>query len=104
MNPKDSIVHRTGQMWKMRLLLGVFPSGAIMVGDLLVGEPPWFVPVIVLAVALSGASVVGPLWSLKCPRCRVRWFWLAVNKKLSVNWSRWLFSQKSCPMCGYDGG
>lgn len=104
MNPKDSIVYRTGQMWKMRLLLGVYLSVAILIGDLLVGEPPWFLPVIVFAVALSGASIVVPLWSVKCPRCRARWFWLSVNKKPSVNWYKWLFSQSSCPKCGYGGG
>ena len=39
--------------------------------------------------------------SIKCPKCGVKWFWLAVRGKGSGSWLFWLSSLTVCPKCGF---
>jgi hypothetical protein len=105
MSAEESLLTRTGQMWKLRTLeVGAWTSLVIMAGA------TWFqletkMPsriygaIAFLAAIIASASLIAP-YSIRCPRCRTRWFWLAINTSRS-RWHRSLKSQSLCQVCGY---
>jgi hypothetical protein len=100
---KDSIVYRTGQLWKLRSLSGVYVSAAIMIGAQWFRDSNWFQPIVYFGTLVAAASLAIPGWGIRCPRCGARWFWLAISQKHTENWYKWLTSQSTCPVCGYNG-
>jgi DNA-directed RNA polymerase subunit RPC12/RpoP len=102
MTYKDSIIYRTGQVWKLQSLLGAGISAATMLIAYLYGDSGWFMPLIYFATVLAAVSLATPFF-IRCPNCGVRWFWLATSKKHAEGWYNWLVSQSKCPRCGYNG-
>jgi hypothetical protein len=100
---KDSILYRTDQSWKFRLLLGVYVAAVIVFGAQWLRGSAWFLPVTFFGSVVAAASLAVPWWSIRCPRCGTRWFWLAISQKHTDNWYKWLASQSTCPVCGYNG-
>src|SRR6185437_2483512 len=99
--PEDSLLYRTGQLWKLRFLLGVYVALLIMIGAPLETDSAWFAPVMALSAIVAAASLAVPWWSIRCPRCRAAWFWLAISQKHNVGWYKWLSTLPSCPVCTY---
>lgn len=58
---------------------------------------------LLLAVCMGIAAVVFPSITIRCPKCGVHWFWIAIFQQRSNNWFDWLF-QPQCPVCKYCGG
>ena len=54
-----------------------------------------------IVVGLLG-GLVFPSLSIRCPRCRVRWFWMAISSQKHDEWFSWLFAAEACPECGYN--
>jgi hypothetical protein len=42
--------------------------------------------------------------SIRCPKCRAPWFWLAVKSQPAGAWMPWLMSQARCPVCNQTWG
>lgn len=86
----NSVVARTGQMWKLYLAI------ALMVyGSFAPLWPPlrtsWTLGTIIVLVGYAYG-----LWFITCPKCRNRWFWSAA---LDATLYRPLFKAPDCPAC-----
>ena len=48
-------------------------------------------------------SLIATWFSIRCPKCRAPWLWMAVSTQNYNRWGDWIFALKACPKCGYDG-
>ncbi len=97
-----SILYRTGQIWKFRVmylftLLGI----ALVIGaQWFKDSGSWFVGMDIAGCLAILVGLAFPMLAVKCPECRARWYWMAVSKKHDTHAFRWLASQAACPACG----
>ena len=101
---EDSVIRKTGQLWKMYLFFwGVVIGGLVMfyglanLGNAEIG----------FALSLSGMGVgifsfIFGCVSIRCPKCNARWLWQGVSGKSSKEWLHWLLSHSECPKCKYE--
>lgn len=104
---RNSILAKSGQAWKFKLslffmLLGglAFAVSRAMPRSSSSYEP--FVNLAGIAMALLG-GLVYPSLAIRCPKCRVRWFWMAISSKRHDEWFVWLLDAETCPECEYTG-
>ena len=96
----DAIVTKTGQGWKL------WSSGTVLVVAVLVmfkgfhgdGNPAYGVG----GMFVGLLSIIPTWFSIRCPKCKAPWVWMAVSTQKHNQWGNWLFSLKACPKCGYD--
>ena len=94
-----SIVTKTRQAWKLYLSSVVLIVSGITMFKGFRGEHPAYGAGGMLVCLLS----IIPTWfSIRCPKCRAPWVWMAVSTQKHDQWGNWLFSLKVCPKCGYD--
>jgi hypothetical protein len=101
MRHDNSLLFRTHQMWKLRaaaigsLVSGLaFLAAAWMADFNLSGHYYLFG----LYGTVIATTLVLPS-SIRCPRCRVSWYWAAM--KTGSEWYKTLTSQIVCPVCCY---
>jgi len=90
---KNSVITRSGQIWKL----------ALGVALLLVGS---FVPLVdsvgmswTVGTIIAGLGYAFALAFIRCPACKDRWLWHAtLNAELYAP----LFKQSACPACQQD--
>jgi hypothetical protein len=99
----DSILARSGQAWKFKLsMLFVLLGGA---GMAVSRAMPPSESIVGLVASLAGVAagllggLVFPSLSIRCPRCRARWFWMAISSKRHDEWFLWLLDARACPAC-----
>lgn len=100
---EESIIYCTKQIWKYRIGNLSFMVGILLVAYAHMHLDVRFMPLFFLNLAgcaMIFAGVAFPLVSVRCPKCDVRWQWLAVRKKESPNGYSWLARLSVCPMCG----
>src|SRR3989337_2744740 len=97
----NSVIRRTGQLWKGTLfctlfLLGVFTmfAGLVTLGG---GEQIASFVLVIAGMTLAIISTVIALTTIRCPKCGVRWFWLAVKSQRAGTWLIWIMCQTRCP-------
>jgi ribosomal protein L37E len=94
---QKALLEQSGQLWK--LCVGV---GVALIGWL-VGR--WF-PEPGVPIPFFGSFVLGfggltwMTWSIRCPRCSARWFWLAATRGPATAYSG-VALKKQCAICGY---
>ncbi len=93
---KDSVIARTGQVWKLALAIVLLLVGSIVPAFEASGMS-WTVGTI-LAIAGYAFGVL----TIRCPACGNRWFWSAA---LDAGLYGPLFRQGACPACKreFDG-
>jgi len=103
---QDSLLQRTGQLWKLR---------ALTLGSLLAFVffiiAPWLrndaSPSEKLAYGILGfvcaafGLIIGFL-TIRCPACHANWASRAARQHSSL-WLKWLVSLQTCPECGSNG-
>ncbi|MCC5794670.1 MAG: hypothetical protein JJT85_08030 [Chromatiales bacterium] len=87
---KDSVVTRTGQLWK--LLLAVL---LMLVGSFAPLWPAtgldWLSGSLVAVAGFAGGALL-----IRCPGCGQRWFWAALTRPEEYGP---LFGKPDCPAC-----
>jgi hypothetical protein len=86
----NSVVARTGQVWKLWLSILVMLFGSF--------APLWERSGInwTVGTILMLAGYAFGVWFIACPACRRRWFWSAA---LDAGLYAPLFKQPTCPHC-----
>ncbi len=99
----DSIISKTGQMWKLMLSFALLLAGWLALAwGVSVGDSEYDPLVVSFVVGGMTTAILGLLFaivSIRCPKCRKRWFWQAVNGQASGNWLSWILSRSECPKC-----
>ena len=92
----DSVIARTGQVWKLALAIGLLLVGSIAPAFEASGMS-WTVG----SILAIGGYAFG-LLTLRCPECGNRWFWSAA---MDPGWYGPLFKKPACPACKrqFDG-
>ncbi len=85
------------------MLLGGYVALVIVIAAEWFRETRWFAPLVYLAAVIAAVSIGVPAFSLRCPKCRARWFWLAISQKHAEGWYKWLTTRLTCPVCNYVG-
>jgi hypothetical protein len=112
--PKKSIINISNQTRKWRVLIGLcLASGVIMILGIialfldfrlsklllsLAGENVW-IALCFFGMVAAFAAMTCLCLMIKCPRCKLRWFWHAMAKDHKRNISVDHMSQ--CPRCNY---
>lgn len=89
----DSVLARTGQLWKLAIAVLALVIGSVAPAFPATGMS-WTVGT-VLAIAGYAFGV----WAIRCPSCGQRWFWIAL---LDGSLYKPLFTRAECPSCGTD--
>ena len=104
--PRDAILRTTGQLWKVVLAGLVLPFPTTLFGLWLirrVGPDQTLAELIAgFAILLAAAGAVAlSLWSIKCPRCGMRWVRRIVGESDAISALTGFLQMRSCPACGF---
>lgn len=103
---KGSALQRSGQAWKVWILsIGTLISVVIIIGALWFQRSfpeKWFPVAMLIASFMILISFTFTAMAIRCPRCRARWYWLAISKGERSSWLDRL-TLSICPICGYPG-
>jgi len=99
----NSIVKRTGQMWKLYLsfILLLLGSASIF-GSIISAKTTSYSLMAILifgGLIVSLSSLIFVIVSVRCPNCKAPWFWQGISGKSPGSWLLWLMSQTECPKC-----
>jgi hypothetical protein len=100
----SSVIKRTGQWWKVLLALwgGLAFGAAAFVAARVIQPVGWSGP-LTLSGSLAGVGCFAFLcWSIRCPRCGARWYWLSVSDSAAKGWDRHVLLRPTCPACGAE--
>lgn len=89
----ESVLARTGQLWKVGLAVLALVAGSVVPAFPAAGLS-WTGGTI-LAVAGYAAGIL----FTRCPRCGERWFWTALMR---AELYKPLFTEPRCTACGHD--
>ena len=100
---ENSIIAKTGQMWKLLLGILVVGGGAVIMfwGIASLSRTEGFAPVpfifsgMLLVVIGFGFIAL----AVRCPRCGARWCLRSMSQKDAGIWFAWLMAQTNCPWC-----
>lgn len=106
MSNNNSILSSTNQTWKYvtKLLVhtGGHIFGALAIYFYFFDRDKAFPSLIIAGVIYVIGEFIG--FSIKCPKCGVRWYWQALKKPVSDNSIVKIRTQSSCPKCGFTNG
>lgn len=104
MDYNQSVLGRTGQTWKLRLM-----PICVILGSSLIVIAAWFnqtLPVnyynamLLVGIATNVASLLVPILSIICPRCGSHWLRTILRKPVGL-WYRLMMELVRCPVCGF---
>jgi hypothetical protein len=102
---RNSVISRTGQTWKVCV---AFAAMLVAGGGMVYAQ--WrihslsaeqFLLTMLGSVALAFTGLAFAFLFVRCPRCRARWFWMAVRTQPSATWLTWLTTLPRCPTCAH---
>ncbi len=102
---QDSILNRTNQAWKVRIAnLFALLGTALFVSHFIYNRDTWQHMDL---KTVGGLILLSTLYfifsySIKCPKCRLSWWWRAIKSSLGSGEFKKLFTQKECPSCGFS--
>lgn len=99
----NSLLARTRQTWKLRTAITSWLLAPVLM------VAPWALGLsseslshgALLLATLAAANGFVLSFIIKCPRCRTRWFWRAMQSRAPGDWHEALKSQSICPTCSY---
>jgi hypothetical protein len=111
----NSLVVKTGQLWKLKLILGLifveFFIIVLMVWNINNPDSKFFTALGIGALQIQtifltlGLLILFSLFLLiKCPNCNKRPIYRIVSTSGVSNWIYEIFNFQKCPFCGYTGG
>ena len=104
---KESILYRTNQAWKYRVMVLLNSIGSIFITLIILRQVNvmhfTYFDDLELAVIGLVFLLLGSVFalSISCPRCRCRWWWYMLKSKYALVKRRDLRTQKECPSCGF---
>jgi hypothetical protein len=101
---RDSIVQRSGQLWKLTagLLSQCIGFGIMVVGLRSLDDPHGFT-LTVIGFGTGITAFAAMCAAIRCPVCGMKWFWVAVRTQEHAQWVNWLRTRRVCPQCGHNG-
>lgn len=99
---KHSILYRTHQAWKYYAYLTCVLVASVLGGlSFLYQYTQWQQS----ALGIGGGGVIAFMgfcaaFSIKCPKCRARWYWNGLKKAITSTEVDSFRSQRNCPNCG----
>jgi hypothetical protein len=101
-----SIIRKSGQWWKfivghLGIVIGAFPPILWYRGALNAISDDAKVMLVLIGMGIFIVSFIFVMAGVRCPRCGVRWVWLAARTKSSRGWMVWLVGLESCPKCSF---
>ncbi len=100
----DSIIVRSGQVWKMLILVSgsIVSAISLFCGLALLGERSTALSLflVLLGIGIFTASAVFACVSIRCPYCGTRWVWLGVTQGDAADWISTLVARRTCRACG----
>lgn len=104
---ENSIICKTGQSWKCAAAFAMVLVGVLlMFGGVLALVDDQQVSSFAVVLAGMALAILGTLmaWTMvRCPKCAMRWFWVAMKTRPAGDWLMWLARQERCPGCGHTG-
>jgi hypothetical protein len=101
---RDSIVQRSGQLWKLTAgLLSLCVGFVIMVAGLRALRGAHGLTLTFVGLGIGITAFVATCASIRCRACGMKWFWVAIRTQEQSQWLNWLRTQRVCPQCGHDG-
>jgi hypothetical protein len=90
------MLRRTGQAWKLRLwlILVGFGGGITLLGGQSL-RSSWGPALLFGGMLLSASTFAWGAWSIACPRCGAKLWWLAMNGHEALG------RREDCIRCGY---
>ncbi len=106
--PADAFLRATGQMWKLRLA-PLVPWPALVVGfralrNIGAGQSTREYLADVAVIGATAAMLLILMASIRCPRCRVRLFGLALWSRERLDGLVALLNSTACTACGFVPG
>jgi len=102
-----SIINKTGQMWKFYLWFLASLIGGISIFAMvkLIDSLPmsYGITLFLVAIVSELAGMTFAILAIRCPKCKMRWFWHAIRREHFNGWLVWLLTQNECPSCGNKG-
>lgn len=99
----NSIIKKSGQMWKLQLsfILIVIGGISLLFGIKMTNTQPDSISISLVfgGIIVSLASLIFGIVSVRCPICKAPWLWLGISGKSSGEWLSWLLSRTECPKC-----
>jgi len=100
---KESILCRTNQAWKYRMILwGIWPVSILFCLGFLYSTSDWQYLVCVTFAGVFAFLSLFIAFTIQCPECKSRWWWEALKKPLNAGSLQTFASQKACPTCGFS--
>jgi hypothetical protein len=104
---KKSLVARSGQAWKVGLLLFVELSAGLGMVVAFAGmsqpRPEPYALLMLACLALSLLALFAACWAIRCPQCGTRWLWRAVRGVAVPEIGFVLYGMSRCSKCEYSG-
>jgi hypothetical protein len=101
----DTLLRRTGQLWKLYFGVGALPFSGLAVFFGALSKPRDAVSssatvlLFLAGLALAVGGWVFAACSITCPNCRTRLLWKAVTEKRTHAWYAWITRLERCPVC-----
>jgi hypothetical protein len=94
-----NIITASGQRWKVILgSLLALPAVYLAVFERSAADEK-----LLLGLASTFGAFAFTCASVRCPVCRARWVWMAVNEQKHNRFVLWLMQLQNCPKCGFAG-
>ena len=104
--PRDAILRTTGQLWRIVVAGLILPAPTALLALWLIRRigPDQSAAESILgtAVLVTVAGIIGLLlWSVRCPKCGVRWVGRVFGEPDSSAAITRFLSMQQCPACGF---
>ena len=98
----QSVLRASRQLWRLVAAVVVVLLASVVFYDASKPVPAVFAnpAFLILAAVASGAALIWALWSVRCPKCQARWFWIAATTQSAWGQGDALLRPTRCPRCG----
>ncbi len=106
---KESILYQTHQAWKYRVKVVLNGFGFFFISLIILLQINivrfTYLSDVELSVIGLGFLIAGEIFafSIRCPKCKIRWWWYLLKSPITSVKYRDLRTQKECPLCGLSG-
>ena len=102
---RKSFLSKTSQKWKLHTSLAVMLVALVPMyysHQLPVGAGSTAIAISWGSILLATIGFFFPIFSVRCPSCKHRIYWQALNENTPLGWFDWIESLRACPNCRYE--